>query len=47
LIGWQVSVVHGLLSSQLTAEPPPHMPPEQTVFVVHALPVLHGALLLV
>jgi hypothetical protein len=45
--GLHVSVVQGLPSSQLTGVPPPHVPPEQMLSVVHALPVLHGAALFV
>ena len=43
----QVSVVQAMPSSQLRAGPPTHPPPLQVSFVVHGLPSLQGALLLV
>ena len=42
-----VSVVQTLLSLQTTAVPGWQLPPEQTSPAVHALPSLHGAVLLV
>jgi hypothetical protein len=41
------SVVHALLSSQLSAAPETHTPPEQASPPVHALPSVHEALLFV
>jgi hypothetical protein len=43
----QLSVVQGLLSLQTTAWPGLQAPPEQASPVVHALPSLHAAVLLV
>jgi hypothetical protein len=45
--GSQASLVHTLPSSQLGAGPPAQVPPAHVSFVVHALPSLHGAVLLV
>src|SRR5438128_24098 len=45
--GLQLSSVQTLLSSQFFAPLPTHVPPLQTSVVVHGLPSLHGALLLV
>lgn len=45
--GLHESVVQALLSLQLVAVPPWHVPPEQTSFLVHALPSLHEAVLFV
>jgi hypothetical protein len=42
----QESVVHGLLSLQVTAGPPLHVPPEQLSFWVQTLPSEHGLVLL-
>jgi hypothetical protein len=43
--GEHESSVHGLPSSQDRGPPPTHDPPEQTSFVVQALPSVHGAVL--
>ena len=40
--GEHASVVHRFPSSQLSAAPPTHAPPEQASPVVHAFPSLHG-----
>jgi hypothetical protein len=45
--GLHESSVHGLLSLQLVAGPPWHVPPPQVSPVVHALPSSHGAVLFV
>jgi len=45
--GLQASSVQTLASSQLGGAPPTHTPPAQVSLVVHALPSLHGAVLLV
>jgi hypothetical protein len=45
--GLQPSSVQPFESSQFGAGPPTHTPPEQTSLVVHALPSLHDAVLLV
>ena len=45
--GLQASFVHTLPSSQLGAAPPTQVPPLHVSLVVHALPSLHGAVLLV
>ena len=47
LVGLQVSVVQAMPSLQLSGGPPTQLPPLQVSFVVHALPSLQGALLLV
>ena len=44
--GLQLSSVHTLLSLQFGGGPPTQEPPLQVSLVVHALPSLHGALLL-
>jgi hypothetical protein len=41
VVGEQLSVVQGLPSSQVTAEPPLQAPPEQASFKVHGLLSLH------
>jgi hypothetical protein len=46
LAGLQLSSVHTLLSLQFGGGPPRQEPPLQVSLVVHALPSLHGALLL-
>ena len=46
LAGLQLSSVHTLPSLQFRGRPPTHEPPEQVSFVVHALPSVHGAVLL-
>jgi hypothetical protein len=43
--GRQESSVHGLLSLQSSAGPPPQAPLAQVSFVVHALPSSHDAVL--
>src|SRR5207244_3747241 len=43
--GLHESSVHPLPSSQFGGGPPAHAPPEQTSFVVQALPSLHAAVL--
>jgi len=45
--GLQVSVVQPSPSLHATGVPPAHAPPEQVSVVVHALPSLHGSVLLV
>ena len=46
LVVLQLSVVQGLLSLQVMAVPAPQLPPLQVSLLVHALPSLQGALLL-
>ena len=46
LAGLQLSLVQTLLSSQASAAPPVQTPALQVSFVVHALPSLHGPLML-
>jgi hypothetical protein len=40
------SVVHGFPSLQVSSDPGTHVPPPHTSFTVHALPSLHGSVLL-
>src|SRR5207244_163850 len=47
VVGLQLSSVHRLLSSQLSAGPPTHRPPLQASLVVQALPSVQGAVLFV